>query len=355
MLERDLHIGSLAPPMFSSFSPPCAFCHHVNPPDARFCNACGSPLHLKPCRQCEAINDQAAKRCYKCGTEDPALVTIPDAAPISLAANSVSTALTPSDAGVVREHPAAGSSSAGQRVEMPLRWQEAATASDAPSGVEIVAHETVPSDEDVPSEASQAPASTPAIQWDNGATTGRRAPGRIAQAGIVSAVLLIAVATFAYHAYRNPLQVWEWFDATRASSDKEPRSIPAQSPAPPATLSASNVTATTAQGAVPANTLPADVPPALGTQEGSSTAASDSVASKPLAPNESLAAAPPQPASPTSTQTNLGQPAAASAIPKTTPKKSKKPAKKKAASTQATSEPKATLTLTNNAKTTPRE
>src|SRR5438874_6109514 len=45
----------------------CRFCDHGNPEGARFCNACGSPLHLKPCPQCEAVNDTAAAQCYECG------------------------------------------------------------------------------------------------------------------------------------------------------------------------------------------------------------------------------------------------------------------------------------------------
>jgi hypothetical protein len=45
----------------------CRFCNQDNPDGARFCNACGSPLHLKPCPQCEAVNDTAAAQCYECG------------------------------------------------------------------------------------------------------------------------------------------------------------------------------------------------------------------------------------------------------------------------------------------------
>ena len=45
----------------------CRFCDHHNPEGARFCNACGSPVHLKPCPQCEAVNDVAAAECYECG------------------------------------------------------------------------------------------------------------------------------------------------------------------------------------------------------------------------------------------------------------------------------------------------
>jgi hypothetical protein len=45
----------------------CRFCGHDNPGGAKFCNDCGSPLHLKPCPQCEAINNQVADHCYQCG------------------------------------------------------------------------------------------------------------------------------------------------------------------------------------------------------------------------------------------------------------------------------------------------
>ncbi len=45
----------------------CRFCAHDNPERARFCNECGSPLHLKPCPRCEAVNEDQAVRCYECG------------------------------------------------------------------------------------------------------------------------------------------------------------------------------------------------------------------------------------------------------------------------------------------------
>ena len=45
----------------------CPFCEHPNPAAAKFCNDCGSPLHLKPCRKCDAINDGSVKFCYMCG------------------------------------------------------------------------------------------------------------------------------------------------------------------------------------------------------------------------------------------------------------------------------------------------
>jgi ribosomal protein L40E len=47
----------------------CSFCQHANPPDAKFCNECGSPLNLEPCARCEAVNDVHATRCHGCGAE----------------------------------------------------------------------------------------------------------------------------------------------------------------------------------------------------------------------------------------------------------------------------------------------
>jgi hypothetical protein len=49
----------------------CPFCDRVNPPDSKFCNACGSPLSLMPCPQCGAINDTVATACHQCGTPLP--------------------------------------------------------------------------------------------------------------------------------------------------------------------------------------------------------------------------------------------------------------------------------------------
>ena len=45
----------------------CLCCSHRNPADASFCNACGTPLHLKPCTHCDTINQRAAAHCRSCG------------------------------------------------------------------------------------------------------------------------------------------------------------------------------------------------------------------------------------------------------------------------------------------------
>jgi ribosomal protein L40E len=49
-------------------SPRCLFCDGVNPADAKFCNHCGSSLHVKQCARCKAVNDEAATTCLKCRT-----------------------------------------------------------------------------------------------------------------------------------------------------------------------------------------------------------------------------------------------------------------------------------------------
>ena len=78
----------------------CPFCDHRNPVSAKFCNDCGSPLHLKPCNQCDAVNHQAATNCYKCGAECPALFTTPEATPVLPAADPTAAWATPGDVGV---------------------------------------------------------------------------------------------------------------------------------------------------------------------------------------------------------------------------------------------------------------
>ena len=70
------------------FPPQCLFCNHVNPAGAKFCNDCGSQLHVKRCSRCEAVSDQAAKNCFKCNMEFPVLSTQSEAPPMSSARNT---------------------------------------------------------------------------------------------------------------------------------------------------------------------------------------------------------------------------------------------------------------------------
>jgi hypothetical protein len=45
----------------------CPFCSHENPAGAKFCNECGSPLHLAPCGDCGAVNNLTDTHCWRCG------------------------------------------------------------------------------------------------------------------------------------------------------------------------------------------------------------------------------------------------------------------------------------------------
>jgi ribosomal protein L40E len=75
----------------------CRFCDRHNPAGARFCNDCGSPLHLKPCNQCGAVNHHTATNCDKCGAEYPELFTTPEATPLLPAADPTPVPATTTD------------------------------------------------------------------------------------------------------------------------------------------------------------------------------------------------------------------------------------------------------------------
>jgi hypothetical protein len=74
----------LAIPAIAMFSSKCLFCGHVNPADAKFCNDCASPLHLKPCHECDAINDRSTQSCYKCGADFPVQIATTQEGPATL-------------------------------------------------------------------------------------------------------------------------------------------------------------------------------------------------------------------------------------------------------------------------------
>jgi ribosomal protein L40E len=61
------------------WSAACPLCEHVNPPDAKFCNACGTAIDLVPCPGCGAVNDPTATSCHQCAA------ALPQSAPGELA------------------------------------------------------------------------------------------------------------------------------------------------------------------------------------------------------------------------------------------------------------------------------
>jgi hypothetical protein len=83
----------------------CSFCEHRNPAGSKFCNECGSPLHLKPCTQCDAVNQQDAANCHNCGAACPASFGAARETTALRPADPTSASVPPSDA-VVAETPA---------------------------------------------------------------------------------------------------------------------------------------------------------------------------------------------------------------------------------------------------------
>jgi len=126
--------------MLSLLLPQCPFCNHANQAGAKYCNDCGSPLHLKPCNQCEAINDEVASNCYSCGTEFPVLSTAPEAASVSPALNTTDPSATLSDTSCERGHaPLLERVAESHDVPMRRPHNEAVGARDCT--VEVVARE----------------------------------------------------------------------------------------------------------------------------------------------------------------------------------------------------------------------
>ena len=54
-------------PVSSATAERCAFCEHLNPPSAKYCNECAADLHLTLCEKCSAINRRGLSHCHRCG------------------------------------------------------------------------------------------------------------------------------------------------------------------------------------------------------------------------------------------------------------------------------------------------
>jgi hypothetical protein len=109
----------------------CKFCAHGNPEGAKFCNECGSPLHLAPCPRCEAINNAADAQCVQCG----APLSRPSASPVSAAR-----ALESSPAAVALSiHEEAVPPVFAERLDA-FPWEEGAPAAKPLASVEDFAH-----------------------------------------------------------------------------------------------------------------------------------------------------------------------------------------------------------------------
>jgi ribosomal protein L40E len=169
----------------------CAVCDHKNPPDAKFCNECGSPLHLTSCRHCGAVNDRASTHCYSCGAQILVSSMAAEAALVSTVPGATAASKILSDIGV-------------ESGRAPL-------AESAAASLEIPEHrggnETVGVSEDVIPLVSGALRATDVAPLANVVSTPRPRPTFHA---ILPAVLVAAVALSAYYVYRYPVQLGDW-------------------------------------------------------------------------------------------------------------------------------------------------
>jgi hypothetical protein len=212
------------------FTPQCPFCDHANPASAKFCNDCGSPLHLRPCKQCEAINNQAATNCYKCGAEFPISVATVEAAPVAPAPNTPAASAILSDVGLEHGHSPLPEAVA-ENYDVGPRQPGKATARDREPGVEVVTREPRSLVKDVISLFSGALRATYLVPLPNlGATAGRRPMSRVALAALLPALLLTAVAISAYLAYRHPPQLGERLNAMQPDAAAPADGNPSVSP-----------------------------------------------------------------------------------------------------------------------------
>lgn len=180
------------------FNPQCLFCDHTNSADAKYCNKCGAPLHLKLCKHCEAVNDTAAKTCYKCGTALVALVITSDAAAVT------------SRYGKYR-HSNAGRRGLRARVPIAMRadrgeLRRTRAASDASASDAISSASQ--SSNTYGSPLSETLDTNPAVASQMlGTIAPPRQSFRVPMPALVAVILLNAVA--GYYAYRDSLQVSE--------------------------------------------------------------------------------------------------------------------------------------------------
>ena len=224
--------SGLASARLATIPAQCIFCAHVNPAGAKFCNDCGSPLHLKPCRQCDAINDRGARRCYNCGIADPVAEPPTEPAPKVVATEATAGSAAPTDVRIAAVPATQQISGAlfDDNGTMVARESDAVVAAPQPS--------TVDGDVDLAS---------PEIAPEPRATEQPRR-FRWPMAGVLSAAVVAAVGVYVYRTELFSQQPREAPHATQA---------PAAPTAPiPAKIDDPVAVATTAEPAAAAPTAP---------------------------------------------------------------------------------------------------
>jgi hypothetical protein len=220
------------------FPPQCPFCAHTNPADARFCNECGAPLHLRPCNRCEAVNNQVDENCYKCGMALSTPCTAHEAAPVWPALDTVAASASLGDLCFESGHaPLSESVTEGQDVRLRQSGDETAAARDC--AVELIPHAPRSPGEDMTSPVSTEDRPADAIPLKNlGAATGPRPLSRLALAVVLSIALLTTVGVSAYYAYRHQTQLVGPLSAAPANP-----ALPTDVTAPPVNQSVTRATA----------------------------------------------------------------------------------------------------------------
>ena len=304
--------SGLASARFANLPAQCIFCAHVNPAGAKFCNDCGSPLHLKPCRQCDAINDRAARRCYNCGIADPVLEPPPEPAPKVVVTEATAGSAAPNDVRIETLPATQRISGAEAREEISLPDDNATTAARESDAV-VAAPQPSPVDGDIGF-------ASPEIASE-GRAAERPQRSRWPIAGVLSATAVAAVAVYVYRTDLSSQQSREAPYATQApAATAEP--IPAKIDVPVASTPPLNAVSTSATS----SPLPQD-------EARARDAASVGEPALTSSPSSATVPSQPQPAAKKSPTTA-----------KTTAKKAKKTPPKKAASTPAAPATKAATT-----------
>jgi cytoskeletal protein RodZ len=206
----------------------CRFCDHANPPGARFCNECGSPLYLKPCPQCEAVNDAAAPQCFQCGAVLPKDEAEQEASVATMPEFSNATESS-GDLGGAAQRSAPGAFT--ERFEIEFGEFRPSLFDDSPAGA--AASERATSDAPVIVGLRQ---TAPAESASN--THHRKSATRT---GLfpMSALLVLAFIVFgaaAYYVYEHSAADTKVADAGAASSSSAQQEPAAEAKAPSATL-----------------------------------------------------------------------------------------------------------------------
>ena len=189
----------------------CSFCDGVNPPNSKFCNACGAPLHLAPCPHCGAVNDAASTACHECAAELPGHATDALAAPAPAADASAAgapTQTTGSRIGAVPANLAVGADELDRDSSMLAALAELRQLAASPDLVAVRA-ESSPAARVEARAMPVARADTAPVKPAAGLTRPTafsvrdRMPRRGRSAVIVGALILAVVGAYGYYAYHQ--------------------------------------------------------------------------------------------------------------------------------------------------------